>query len=55
MTKEELVEFLKENLTIIIDRDQGYWSYPHLEVKLLLGGEVISNCTTTIYDGERNG
>lgn len=55
MTKEELVEFLHENLSIEIERDWGYYSYPSLEVTLKLGDQVISTSTTTIYDGERNG
>jgi hypothetical protein len=55
VTKEELVEFLKESLTISINRDQDYYSYPHLEVELLLDGEIISSCITTIYDGDQHG
>lgn len=55
MTKEELIEFLYENLSIEIERDQGFYSYPTLEVILKLGDQVISKSTTTIYDGNCNG
>lgn len=55
MDREELIEFLKENLSIEIDRDQSYYSYPHIEVKLKLCGQVFDSSQCTIYDGERNG
>lgn len=54
MDSEELLVFLRENLTIHISRDQNYYSYPQLEVKLKLGGQVIDYDQCTIYDGERN-
>ena len=54
MDREEIIEFLKENLSIEIDRNQDYYSYPHLEVKLKLENQIISSCITTIYDGERS-
>lgn len=53
MTKDELVEFLHENLSIEIERDHGYYSYPSLTVTLKLGNQVLSSSTETIYDGER--
>lgn len=50
MTKEELIEFLKENLKIKIYFNPGCaWTYPELEVKLELEGEVISEHNTTLY------
>lgn len=55
MDKQEILDFLRENLTISISRDQGYYSYPYIEVKLMLDGEVISTDECTIYDGEHNG
>lgn len=55
MDREELIDFLRENLTININRDQDYYSYPHIEVTLSLCGEQISSSQTTIYDGEHNG
>lgn len=55
MDRDELIDFLRENLSITIDRDQGYYSYPHLEVKLHLCGQVIDTSSCTIYDGEHNG
>lgn len=53
MDREELIDFLRENLTITIDRDQDYYSHPHLEVKLKLCGDVIDSSQCTIYDGDR--
>lgn len=55
MDREELIDFLRENLTITIERDQCYYSYPHIEVKLMLCGKLIDSSQTTIYDGEHNG
>lgn len=55
MDREELIDFLRENLTIEISRDQDYYSYPHIEVKLMLCGQLIDSSQTTIYDGEHNG
>lgn len=55
MEREELIDFLRENLTIEIDRDQGYYSYPHLEVKLKIRGQLIDSAQCTIFDGEHNG
>lgn len=54
MTKDELIEFLHENLSIEIERDHGYYSYPSLTVTLKLGNQVLSTSTETIYDGDRN-
>ena len=53
MNEEELINFLKDNLSIRIVRDQEYYSNPHIEVKLLLCGEVINYDQCTIYDGDR--
>lgn len=55
MNKEELLDFLRENLNIVISRDQPYYSYPELTVKFGLGDEVISEYSCTIYDGEHSG
>lgn len=55
INEEELVKFLRDNVTIEISRDQGYYSYPHLEVTLKICGEVIDSSQCTIYDGEHNG
>lgn len=52
--KQELIEFLRENLVITIGRYEEYYSNPHLEVNLILDGETISTSTCTIYDGDRN-
>jgi len=52
--KQELLEFLRNNLSVSIERDQEYYSYPHLSVKLWLDGDVVSESSCTIYDGERN-
>lgn len=54
MTKEELVEFLKENLTITIDRHVQYYSYPSLDVEIRLGDELITYSSCTIYDGDNS-
>lgn len=54
MSKDELIEFLKENLNIVIRRDDQYHGYPELTVKLGLGDLIISEYSCTIYDGEHN-
>lgn len=51
--KDELIEFLRENLTIRIERNHEYYSHPCIEVELYLGNEKISSDNCTIYDGER--
>lgn len=52
--KEELLDFLRENLTIHINRHQDYHSYPHIEVMLKFDGQLIDSDQCTIYDGERS-
>jgi hypothetical protein len=54
MNKEDIVEFLKNNLTINIERWTGHYQYPTLEVKLMICDELISAAECTIYDGEFN-
>lgn len=54
MDKQELLQFLKDNLTIQVRRDQDYYSHPHLTVTLRFDGEVIDSDQCTIYDGERS-
>lgn len=53
MNKDELIEFLRKNLVIEIDRNVEYYSYPSLEVVITIAGTEISRSSTTIYDGER--
>lgn len=53
MDRDELIEFLRENMTIQIDRNLEYHSYPSLEVVISIAGQEISRSSTTIYDGER--
>lgn len=53
MDRDELIEFLRENMTIQIDRNLEYYSYPSLEVVISIAGQEISRSSTTIYDGER--
>jgi hypothetical protein len=44
MDKEQLIEFLKENLTVSVNIESGgYGSNPYLKVSLLLDGEVIDS------------
>lgn len=47
ISKEELVIFLKENLTIETDLTYAQFAaeIPHVKVKLLLDGEMISEDT----------
>lgn len=50
MTKEELVEFLKENLRAEINYFSGNdWETKSLTVKLFLNDEEISSSTEYIY------
>ena len=44
MTKNELIQFLKDNLRISMEDDGRF-----LEVKILLGDEVINSETVDIY------
>lgn len=55
MDREELVAFLKENLTINIKRTQDYYSYPELTVSIEIDGEQISAASAIVYDEERHG
>ena len=51
MSKEELIEFLRENLKACIECDNTYCSDGSSEIKvsLILGEEVISECYDYIY------
>lgn len=42
MNKQELIQFLKENLTISVWRDCDGCDTPQVNVSLYLGGEEIS-------------
>lgn len=42
MTKEELIQFLKDNLSIKIDLKRPHYDEGYLEVSLILNGDVIS-------------
>ena len=46
MTKEELIEFLKKNLSIQVDQVTEYGPVEEIKVTLYLGDEVIdySSC-----------
>jgi hypothetical protein len=55
MNKEELIEALLEGLSIEIERDQNYYSYPHLSVRIMYDNVLISESTCTIYDGDCHG
>lgn len=55
MNREELIEFLKENLTVNIKRTQDYYSYPELTVSIEIDGEQISAASAIVYDEERHG
>lgn len=52
MTKEELIEFLSNSLTVQIEHRKGraYWDTTEIEITLLLEGEPISTSTTTVYE-----
>lgn len=52
MTKDELIQFLQENLTIEIDRDYGFYAHDSYVVKLKLEDVVISTSSTSIYEGK---
>lgn len=55
MNREELIDFLKENLSVNIKRTQDYYSYPELVVSIELDGETISTASTIVYDEARHG
>lgn len=42
---DEIKKWLKENLTIDVMQDTGFYGEKHCEVKLRLDGEVISSDT----------
>lgn len=50
--KEELIEFIRENLTIRINSSKSWYDGDtSLEVSLILGNEVISSYSTSIKEG----
>lgn len=55
MSKEELIEFLRENLNIVIvhNPERRYRS-EELVVKLGLGDEIISEYSCTVYEGYKH-
>lgn len=53
MTKEELLEFLKENLSISIDREYGFYSDDGIKVVLSLDCEEISSSTVYLSELSR--
>lgn len=47
---KEIIEFIKENLTIELDSDSGVGeAYAHINVTLKLKGEYISSDSTNIW------
>ena len=49
LTLEELKKFIKDNLSIQIKEERDYYSPTrHVDIALLLGGEVISSDSFTI-------
>lgn len=51
MTKEELVEFLEQNLRVEVDYFAGNeWSSKSLTVKLFVGNIEIHSTTEYMYD-----
>lgn len=50
MSKEELIEWLKDNLSLSIDRNYGFYSHDTLEVTLMIEGDIISKSEVTIRD-----
>ena len=56
MTKQELVEFLKENLTVGVDfRTYTYGGSNQLEVNIKLDGETICSETCTVEPTQEKG
>ncbi len=50
MTKEELIQFLKENLKVTVADTSGSYEEPHcLTVSLFLGDECISEDYEYVY------
>lgn len=55
MSKEELIDFLRENLNIVIVHDpESRYSHEALTVKLGLGDEIISEYTCVVYEGYKH-
>lgn len=55
MSKEELIEFLRQNLNIVIVHNpETYYSSEELIVKLGLGDEVISEYSCNVYEGYKH-
>lgn len=50
MNKEELLEFLRENLTVDVDfkSGSGYWDSNRVVVRLLLDGEEFSESSVSL-------
>lgn len=55
MTKDELIAFLKENLSLSVSHHEGqaYWDSSRITVKLFLGDEEIAEASDTMPDYER--
>lgn len=49
MNKEELIAWLKDNLSVTIDRNSSF-CYETLEVTLMIEGDIITKSEVTIYD-----
>lgn len=53
MTKEELIQFLKENLTVEVRHSNLFWTEPdehNITVEIKLCGESICKDTSSNYD-----
>lgn len=44
MDKNELIQFLKDNLTIDADTERGYYGEESVSITIKLGGEQIAYC-----------
>lgn len=52
LTKQDLIEFLHENLTVEIEREFGFYSRDSYGVTIKLDGKTISSSSTPIYESK---
>lgn len=52
MTKEDVLDIIRESLTVEVDykKSMAYFDMTTLRVRILLDGEILSESTEYIYD-----
>lgn len=45
MDKEELIQFLRDNLSLVIDESRGWYGDHYVNIKLTLEGDTFTSAT----------